>query len=432
MKNRDVQDNFWVSYADLATGLMIVFMVVMLLMVIISKFETEQKQAEAVKARKAAIRQKDRLKDVVSAIQVILGAKEGLAEAINKAFHDEADISADPITAQLVLLESKLRFERESSEISLDGKIFLNDFTPRYVCALYVQDHAHRERRLKRAVRPGGSQTPNQTAASEPYLDPASVNGVRRILVAGHADMVGTLARNHELSAARAEAVVARMLSVLDCAVHNALKTVDADRPKRCRAANGSWRRANGAGDKLLVLARLPDACTQASTPLAVFDYARDRLLAIGAGDTDHSRAQFQRGARPHGFKVGFDSIGGQRKGAPFDDTRYRKVSLGLELTGDDMTSLLLNVRLLQRELDNGENQTTKPTPLQSMVRSVAASCWENPSQYHGCHTYIEYCGGADTDREVCHDYKAAVAANPVLRKRVSTTPSTTSRTMTP
>ena len=41
-------DSFWVSYSDLATGLMIVFMVVMLIMVIMQK-QTGEVQTERIK-----------------------------------------------------------------------------------------------------------------------------------------------------------------------------------------------------------------------------------------------------------------------------------------------------------------------------------------------------------------------------------------------
>jgi hypothetical protein len=40
--NRSTGATFWVTYSDLATGLMIVFMVVMLLMVIMSKQQDEK------------------------------------------------------------------------------------------------------------------------------------------------------------------------------------------------------------------------------------------------------------------------------------------------------------------------------------------------------------------------------------------------------
>ena len=41
------ENNFWVSYSDLATGLMIVFMLVMLIMVMIQKKATEA-QSETI------------------------------------------------------------------------------------------------------------------------------------------------------------------------------------------------------------------------------------------------------------------------------------------------------------------------------------------------------------------------------------------------
>ena len=62
MANED--NTFWVSYSDLATGLMIVFMLVMLIMVMIQKKATEA--------------QTETISEITSKLEIILGEKSKL------------------------------------------------------------------------------------------------------------------------------------------------------------------------------------------------------------------------------------------------------------------------------------------------------------------------------------------------------------------
>ena len=393
MKRREAENNFWISYSDLATGLMMVFMVVMLMMVVISKFEAEKQANEAAAAKRAVIRQKEQLQKVVREIETILGSKSSLAKAINTAFegHPELGVAADPVTAKLQLSKKRLQFAENKSDIEEDGKVFLNEFAPRYVCALYLQDRI-RCRRTRSCARSLPSENrAGATRNHEDYPDPAAVNTIRRILVAGHADMVGRLAFNHKLSAERAESVVSRMLAVLDCAVHNALKTPDDERPPRCVATRRN-RTDDGKIEAHLPLAVLPEACLKRVDPRAIYNYARDRLVAVGDGDTDHARSLIRSGLRGHHFRAGFDSLDDERPSDGFKKPEFRRVTLGLEMTGDDMTALLLNVRLLQAELDADSGAADPFTPLAGLVLAVADGCRRHPNSYHGCDAFRRYC----------------------------------------
>jgi len=106
-----------------------------------------------------------------------------------------------------------------------------------------------------------------------------------------------------------------------------------------------------------------------------------------------------------------------------YEDEAFRKVTLGLEVTGDDMTGLLLNIRLLQRELHRRPDGTEPGSHLQDMVSEVALACLQDPSHYHGCDSFQRYCApdrtrrigsSFDDDRaEICPPLSARPAKQP-------------------
>ena len=228
-KKTPQSDSFWVSYSDLATGLMIVFMVVMLIMVIM------QKQTGEV--------QTDRVQDVVRKIEVILGQKSKLSDSINKGFANDASITADPVTAQLSIDESLLQFSENRARIKTKGRQFLKSFGPRYICTLFAHEKRQCEQRSSDCRR----------------LDPDAPGGVRRIFVQGHADMKGKFANNHQLSAERAETVVQTLLKDLRCVSDGKCSTIFDDLDEECQ-----------------------------KNPSAMLGYAEERLWAVGAGETLH------------------------------------------------------------------------------------------------------------------------------------------------
>jgi hypothetical protein len=217
-------DSFWVSYSDLATGLMIVFMLVMLIMVILQKQDGEV--------------QTERISEVTAKIEIILGQKSKLSDSINQAFKDDPSVRADPVTAQISIDEDALKFEESKAYLSPKGRSFVTRFTPSYICALWKHEYEKCVERNDNCYR----------------LDPELPGGVRRIHVTGHADMKGTYPANHQLSAARSEEVIQQMLTALQKSNAN-IKNIE----KLCQ-------------DNLTLLQ----------------GYAEERLWAIGAGETQH------------------------------------------------------------------------------------------------------------------------------------------------
>lgn len=228
-KPKPQADSFWVSYSDLSTGLMIVFMLVMLIMVIL------QKQTGEI--------QTNRVKEVVRKIEIILGQKAKLSESINHGFSDDQSITADPVTAQLSIDETQLQFSENRARLKPEGKTFLESFGPKYICTLFAYERqycAENENDCRR-------------------IDPENPGSVRRIFVQGHADMKGKFVDNHKLSTERAEAVVQKILKDLRCI-------------------------SDGKCDD--IFSELHPLCQKHTS--SMLGYAEERLWAVGAGETLH------------------------------------------------------------------------------------------------------------------------------------------------
>lgn len=376
MSDQQPKTNFWISYSDLATGLMIIFMVVMLLFIVISKINEEQAQVEKENLieqqeeykRKVQTKQ-EILNEITRKLQVILGTKPDFAESIQEALREAQDerlkqLQLDAVTAQLEIQDDVLNFEINSHVLKPEGQSFLREFTPNYICALWLHESA-----------PQRGEMNEKTAYR---LDPERTGAVRRILVTGSADLKGSYKRNHELSAERAEAVVQFMAAQLQCLAS----------PEECT----DFRFQGSA---------YPPTSPCADKGEAVWRYARERLWAVGAGDTQHCASSLARSDAES-----CEAIPDEAR----SEQRFRRVSFELEVTGDDMTGFLLHVLQLMKTLlddpSGGVNSTVQEDlPAEVMLlsetaRLVSQKCWTAPDAYHGCKDFIHHCLGAGRNEE--------------------------------
>ena len=331
MARKVKEANFWVSYSDLATGLMIVFMVVMLLMVVRSKLQTAMQQ--------------DRVKDVVQSIEIILSAKSRLANDIKTAIDDKS-VQVDPVTAQVKISNKALAFPVNSAALGPEGLEFLGWIVPRYVCSLWQHDR-------KECLDKGLSACER--------VDPEAPGGVRRILVRGHASLQGESRRNRELSAERARSVVEEVHRLID-------EFQEASREGS--APPDAWASA-------------PAECLASAASVAL--YARERLWAVATSDTEHCTDVVNRFAG----EVECDGPDGELPDEVRTDEEYQKVTFGLEVTGDDMTGLLLDVFALRQQVGGDPDEANQ---VEETAARVAKACWRDPTSYHGCEKYIRDC----------------------------------------
>ncbi|HHO54656.1 MAG TPA: hypothetical protein ENK18_28215 [Deltaproteobacteria bacterium] len=316
--------SFWISYSDLATGLMIVFMLVMLLLMAVGN----QQRAEA---KRQIDEQQQRIQELLESVQIILGTRARLADALQEGLHDRKDVTVDAVTAQLVLDSDLLSFEPGSAEITDRGRRFLDAFARSYSCALWSYETK--------------GDTESAPSPNEP-------SGVRRILVTGRADLdrgASGNVDNQALSGQRALAVVDRLLL--------ALGDTDGGGGAVCA---GRWSE--------------------------VQDYMRARLRPIGAGDREHCIKEFG------GIDCGAHSQ---------SDPDYRNVTFSLDVTGDDMTGLLLDVVELSKTVDDAAEAADSTTRTESedlrnlkdQLGLVVDACREDEERYHGCQKILKECG---------------------------------------
>jgi hypothetical protein len=356
--SRKPQSNFWVSYSDLATGLMIVFMVVMLLMVLKSVLLSNQQQVERETQRESVA-------EIVRQIQVILGARRSVSRELEKTVAEEMNtgvsdkISVDPVTAQLSIPEGRLAYERGQYVLPPKGRNFLDLFAPRYFCALWKHENA-------------------QCDGCE-RVDPNRPQGVRRVLIAGHGDLDGTSDDTMLVAVERAKGVEVYVRSLLS----------------RCASQYGC-----SSADSL------PNECSQNMD--LVYNYAQERLWAASGGDTtqcNESLASLSAQGKPVSASCATTKDLVDQTSDP-----HRRVEFILELTGDDMTGMLLDVRELQLAVG-----TTPDLALDELAHSVAAKCLEDEDSYHGCGKFKAQCCEPSIDQKpsFCDGYNEAFCAMP-------------------
>lgn len=321
-KRKAPDDSFWSSYADLSTGTMVIFLLLLVSLAVQMRVQQETQSA--------------RVDELSRQVQIILGTRARLADAIRVAVGSTPGVAVDPVTAQLVFAQTDqtIAFPMGSAELDASDREFLRGFVPAYLCAL-------RERECVSA---------GHTMGQCPRLDPARPQGVRRILVTGHADLLGSGEDNLRLSAARAHAVVDHSLKLIE----------------------------RGEG--------LSGACQAHRT--ALWQYAQERFMALGAGDVEHCR---QRQDVDASAPCAVDPL---RTSLAEQQAEYRRVTFELEVTGADMTGLVLDLIALQEATGGLAIEGDEVQPLVALRDEIAQRCWEDPDQYHDCARYIDACLG--------------------------------------
>ncbi|MCB9779917.1 MAG: hypothetical protein H6742_15240 [Alphaproteobacteria bacterium] len=329
--HRKTDDTFWISYADLATGTMVVFLIVAAVMIAANQQREDERKRE--------------VEELAEEVRVILGTRAKLAESLRQALADESSVSVDPVTAQLVFEQSDqtVKFEKEGEvELDDDDKAFIERFAPKYICALWKYER---------------NKCKDKEVDDCQRIDPEAPQGVRRILVAGHADLLGTSRENLGLSAERAKAVV-----------DHALATLEMDPA------------ATFGGNSLC-----------AAHADQVRAYAHERLVSVGAGDIEHCRRSLQKRG---GWTCEDNPLRGEREQA---ERGYRRVTFELELTGADMTGLIDD--LLELRQVTGSTASTAPddgaramATLEQIRAQVAERCSEDMNAYHGCASIRNRC----------------------------------------
>ncbi len=166
--HEEEKESIWVSYTDLMSGLVIIFALV--LMVAIFKMHSAYEEAQvAVEEKQAAIEEQRKM------IEEVVGVKSEIIAQLVKAFQDSnLNLDVDPQTGA-IRFSGGVFFSTNSTEISSNGRKYLEEFIPQYVGILL----------------------------SDQFKDDIS-----QIIVEGHTDTNGGYLYNLNLSQGRALSVV--------------------------------------------------------------------------------------------------------------------------------------------------------------------------------------------------------------------------------
>lgn len=132
----DEQVEFWISYSDLMAGLLLVFILLLIATLQISKASIEDQQSKLDKREQELRATDSKLKTLNSNIADILGVRVALLQRLRERFSASGgQISFDDATGA-VRLGSNILFDEGSAELSEEGKRTLQKTLPLYYEAL--------------------------------------------------------------------------------------------------------------------------------------------------------------------------------------------------------------------------------------------------------------------------------------------------------
>jgi outer membrane protein OmpA-like peptidoglycan-associated protein len=169
MKSRKrEQPNYWMSYADLMSASLMVF--VLLLSLVIYDFrEYEAQKQKELEAQEEEILEKE---DIIrQQLEDIIGVKSLIIQELTEAFKESGlNIEIDQSTGA-IRFPGRILFATNSTQLSDEGGQFLQEFVPKYLKIL---------------------------------MDDRFRGEIANILIEGHTDNVGTYMSNMDLSQGRA------------------------------------------------------------------------------------------------------------------------------------------------------------------------------------------------------------------------------------
>ena len=150
--NNQQEEAFWISYSDLAVGVLMIF--VLITTALLMDTEKKIKQAddaqqaaqeankEAEQARQEAERFREELKSQRAQIEALMGVRQSLIAELSKEFAKEGQqVQIDPKTGALVL-PSDIIFGQNESQLSVKGRKWLKSFVPKYLGVLLSEKFA--------------------------------------------------------------------------------------------------------------------------------------------------------------------------------------------------------------------------------------------------------------------------------------------------
>ena len=359
---------FWISYSDLTTGLMVVFLLIMVTMVLFLKHQSSlQKQSvrEIVEDTKSS---------VVTRAELAQELKKAVAN-INKALDGKYTISVDDVTAELTLPEEFIRFDSNRSTLNPTSITNLNVFLPEYLCAL------HRF----------------QNTSGKQY------NQISNVYINGFADTQGDPIWNAPLSANRAREVVNFTQQMLRCQIEDDVSYSTYTRKILVDQGMEMYDCSTFAADK----SEDVQVC-EASYPTILQDVEL-KLKGVGYGESDHCKKLLKH-----------DSSGNCRIFNQ-EEASERRVTFSVDIVGDDMTDLVSHLISLGAIVGLEEKSIEE---LKYIHSSILQKCLTDVDVYDGCYSNLLYYAQKECEftekesNETCNSIYTHISSETDFRKR--------------
>lgn len=126
------ETSYWISYSDLMAALLLVFILLLLGSLFVSKGEFEEKEQELIAKEQALQAMTDELEALDTSLKGIVGVRGALMERLSSRFSSmDAELHFDDATGA-IQLGSGILFDEGSARLSEDGRRMLTEFIPIY------------------------------------------------------------------------------------------------------------------------------------------------------------------------------------------------------------------------------------------------------------------------------------------------------------
>ena len=329
--------SFWISYSDLTTGLMIVFLLIMVTMVLLLKQQS--------------IKQKESVRKIVQDAKTSIVTRAELAKELKKAVQninehelikkEKYKIEVDEVTAELTLPEDFIRFESDKSSLNSRSIQNLNIFLPEYLCALHRFENNAEKKYSK----------------------------IRNVFINGFADTEGDTLWNSPLSTNRAREVVSFAMQMLRCEINkNDEEGIYFSHRTKSNLLNQKMQIYSCDVFFQTQKDIFPANCVAHTS--SILNDIELKLKGIGYGDSEHCKKLIRNGQ------------GNNCRENSFAEPNERKVTFSVDIMGDDMTDLVAHlvelggiVELKKEELEG----------LMDINENILQRCLQDEISYDGC-----------------------------------------------
>lgn len=356
-KKKSNKWDFWQSYGDLVTGLMMVFLLTMVLAILQMSVEIKNRNIRDEKTKKM-------VNSLSGSITTSVEIASTIKDAIGK------DFKVDPLTGKLRIPAKKLKFEKVGqTELSDQGLQVLANFGPNYLCAIWAHEYQDCMQKKTSDCR---------------RINPDQALAVNKIIIQGNADLQEAKPGvNLVISSQRAYHVDKSLTSLLRKAVTENIQIYT-------KGVNAELCNAH---------------------PDLVWNFVQERLVSVGAGHLEDCKKL----SRNLGGQC--ETADKMLSKNALDDPYYRSVTFDFRLTNADVTSLVVAITQMQLTLQ----QKIVLQPIIDQITGVCWSegDGEGPLTYAACADIARICQktGEPTQEKLrtilhCADYQRYCATD--------------------